>query len=1158
LNVPRGISDPMDIDTDGDGYRAADGFLASSTGWFTDGFEQYDIGTNPFDIETDRDGDSDTLDPNPNSGDTDLDGIFDYIELLSNYNGTPSDPLNADTDADGIRDGDEDLNLDGTLTSGETNPTVADTDMDDIDDGIEIGISSPDAPPEGPPIITDPLNPDTDGDTILDGTEDANGNGVHEPLLNETRADEPDTDFDALDDNDEPSYSTDPNNPDSDSDWVTDGLEVFVYGTIPTLNDTDGEGLLDGPEVYRFKTDPRDPHSDADALDDWEEVVIYRTNPLTNDTDHEGLDDYEEVRTYGTDPNHPDTDRDGATDYEEVLAGSNPLNAPPIAYFGLDRKVYRNVDEQLDGSQSYDTDGTVESYSWIFEGPISLTVQNPWNPTLRFSQLGEFDVTLRVTDDDDESGSSTVTITVINQPPSADAGLDQSVFSGFTVDFQATPGSFDPDGSIASYEWDFMDGSTSTGQSTSHVFANPGTYYVTLTVTDNDGGRDTDTVVITAEKPKPPDLTVSSENLTLLSDGEDVILSLSIDNNGDLDASSFYYEVTMLSSEDLNRLISTLSSNRPPFVRQRIQGIQARSSLDLNVTLPSEPIGGHSILIEVDTNYEIDESDEGNNVVYILVPDTDGDSLSDLGEGIIGTNPNSRDSDGDGLEDGPYENDFNNNIPVEQDWNIDTDGDGIINVLDSDSDNDGYSDGVDIDPLHDLLVKVRINHLDIEDPIDYDIVIRSRSVRVPYLSCSWSGCRIRYRTFTVYYPAIVKDKRAEPYFRVRVSDQWQSQNWMHSEVPVDDDVEHYSSGNPPLFVANVPDDQDIVGVLVQAWDVDIAFNDQLDIGGLGTRSSYSAVFDLDVATQYQPGSYSLSITDSGSSDGSASSDDDDARIIYSISLDYELSYQEQMTLAQKFSPQLYFDVLEAYRPRDIRDFLEHADLRNSADALVDSTPTPEELADYAGTGHYLDLDNAYHSQDSSAYGLKIYSHVFTTYKDYIVVQYWFFYLYNDWANNHEGDWEMIQLILPPKGTSDVEVLTPEIAGYSWHNFIERSGWVFELLSLISTHPVVFVEEGSHASGFIPSPGTYYMEDMSQYSLELISNEGWLGFDGLWGEPGPIGFAGSPGPVFRSGWILEPPHFPGTYGLYKAYMWTVDGPNLLVCTYCWSTVVIASG
>ncbi|MHA2079228.1 MAG: PKD domain-containing protein, partial [Candidatus Thorarchaeota archaeon] len=478
-----------------------------------DGYEQYDIGTNPFDIDTDRDGDSDTLDPNPLSGDTDGDGIFDYIELLSSYNGTPTDPLNADTDGDGLRDGDEDLNQDGSLTSGETNPTIADTDMDGIDDGIELGISGSGTLPTSPPIITDPLNPDTDGDGLIDGFEDANGDGVHDSLLNETRADRPDTDYDRLDDNEEPTYSTDPNDRDSDNDWLPDGWEVLTFGTNATLFDTDGEGLHDGLELFRFRTNPLLPDTDFDGLTDWEEVRVYRTNPRSNDTDHDGLYDNEEISTYGTDPKNPDTDRDGVSDYDEVMAGTNPLNAPPFARFGLDRQVYRNEDVQLDGTQSFDVDGTVESYFWNFVGPISLTITNPWDPMIRFSQLGEYNVTLTVTDDDGESGTSTVTFTVVNQPPIADAGLDQSVFSGFSVDFQATPGSSDPDGSIVTYVWDFMDGTFGFGPSTTHVFGLPGTYYVTLTVVDNDGGRDTDTVVITAEEPRPPDLVIPSEDI---------------------------------------------------------------------------------------------------------------------------------------------------------------------------------------------------------------------------------------------------------------------------------------------------------------------------------------------------------------------------------------------------------------------------------------------------------------------------------------------------------------------------------------------------------------------------------------------------------------------------------------------------------------------
>ncbi|MHA2313280.1 MAG: CARDB domain-containing protein, partial [Candidatus Thorarchaeota archaeon] len=592
---------------------------------------------------------------------------------------------------------------------------------------------------------------------------------------------------------------------------------------------------------------------------------------------------------------------------------------------------------------------------------------------------------------------------------------------------------------------------------------------------------------------------------------EDVILSFTIHNDGDLDANTVSFEV---SDEDTGWTTS----------RPSTQGLAAESSHDFNVTLPSEPIGSHRLRIELDYNQAVEESDEENNVVYITVPDADEDSLSDVREGIFGTNPSSSDSDGDGLKDSPHMRWGPRDWPAEQDALVDTDGDGLINALDTDSDNDGYLDGVDIDPLHDLLVKLEITKLEIEDPIDYDIVMKSRTVRVPYLSCSWSGCRIRYTSFTIWYPAIVKDKRADPFFRVRILDQWQSENWMHSEVPVEDDVQVYSSIDPPLFVANVPDDEAIVLAQVEAWDLDLIDNDRLDLGG--QDYDYDSIGSLDLEEAVLSG-YTPTFTASGSRDGSAGSDDDDARIEYTMYMDYELSYQEQMTLAQKFSPQLYFDELEIWRPRDIRDFLARADLEDSSGGLVDSDPTPAELPGYAGMDYNLDLEDAYHLQDSSIYGLKIYAHVFTTYKDFIVVQYWFCYLANFWLNQHEGDWEMIQIVLPSKGTSDVEDLIPWGVAYSW--LTKDSG----------THPVVYVGLGSHASRFTPPAiGTYVEEDMSQYSFELLRNEGWLTFDGLWGDPHLLpGTSGSPGPVFRRAPVLESPLFAEGFGLYYGYMWT---------------------
>jgi murein DD-endopeptidase MepM/ murein hydrolase activator NlpD len=87
-----------------------------------------------------------------------------------------------------------------------------------------------------------------------------------------------------------------------------------------------------------------------------------------------------------------------------------------------------------------------------------------------------------------------------NQPPVADAGLDQSVFSGDFVIFNGSK-SNDHDGTIVSYRWDFGDGTTEEGRIVSHRFRGaqngPKTYTVTLTVEDDEGATATDTVSVT-------------------------------------------------------------------------------------------------------------------------------------------------------------------------------------------------------------------------------------------------------------------------------------------------------------------------------------------------------------------------------------------------------------------------------------------------------------------------------------------------------------------------------------------------------------------------------------------------------------------------------------------------------------------------------------
>lgn len=88
-----------------------------------------------------------------------------------------------------------------------------------------------------------------------------------------------DSDNDGLSDIEEMLLGTDPHNPDTDGDGLSDGQEAKVYGTDPRNRDTDGDLLTDGDEVNRYRTDPKNPDSDGGGVRDGVEVDR-GTNPL--------------------------------------------------------------------------------------------------------------------------------------------------------------------------------------------------------------------------------------------------------------------------------------------------------------------------------------------------------------------------------------------------------------------------------------------------------------------------------------------------------------------------------------------------------------------------------------------------------------------------------------------------------------------------------------------------------------------------------------------------------------------------------------------------------------------------------------------------------------------------------------------------------------
>ena len=158
-----------------------------------------------------------------------------------------------------------------------------------------------------------------------------------------------DTDGDGLSDVREDQLGTDPLKPDSDGDTLTDGNEVDDLGTDPSEADTDGDGYADNEEVdfgsdpktdgdgdsdgltdseeFAANTNPAEPDTDGDTITDGDEVEADpSTDPTLADTDGDGLDDGRETNL-GTDPTNGDSDGDSYSDGFEVARGYDPLNA---------------------------------------------------------------------------------------------------------------------------------------------------------------------------------------------------------------------------------------------------------------------------------------------------------------------------------------------------------------------------------------------------------------------------------------------------------------------------------------------------------------------------------------------------------------------------------------------------------------------------------------------------------------------------------------------------------------------------------------------------------------------------------------------------------------------------------------------------------------
>ena len=155
------------------------------------------------------------------------------------------------------------------------------------------------------------------------------------------------------------------------------------------------------------------------------------------------------------------------------------------------------------------------------------------------------------------------------------------------------------------------------------------------------------------------------------------------------------------------------------------------------------------------------------------------------------------------------------------------------------------------------------------------------------------------------------------------------------------------------------------------------------------------------------------------------------------------------------------------------------------------------------------------------------------------LQYWLYYVFNDWNNLHEGDWEMVQLVFDASSPAQALHRSPVEVGYSQHEGAEGAAWGDDKLERVDgTHPVVHPAAGSHANfygealylgssaeqgvGCDDTSGPTF--DVRPVVRTISSDESrarkefpWIAFEGRWGELQPAFFNGPTGPNLKTQW-----------------------------------------
>ena len=209
------------------------------------------------------------------------------------------------------------------------------------------------------------------------------------------------------------------------------------------------------------------------------------------------------------------TDDDGGVGSDTLVV--TVANLPPQVDAGPDQTL--NEGDTAGFAGSFTDPGTLDThtFTWNF-GDGSVEVSVTLTPSHTYAEDGVYTVTLTVTDDDGGIGADTLTVTVANLAPVVEAGPNQVVAQGETVDL--APASFTDAGVLDTHTAlvDWGDGTTTVASVTQsngggtvdagHVYATAGIFTVVVTVTDDEGATGADLFQVEVEGVANPEQTV--------------------------------------------------------------------------------------------------------------------------------------------------------------------------------------------------------------------------------------------------------------------------------------------------------------------------------------------------------------------------------------------------------------------------------------------------------------------------------------------------------------------------------------------------------------------------------------------------------------------------------------------------------------------------